>query len=960
MFQYYSLKSVCLFLFLFSYIAGCSKEDIAPAPRLEIKDTDSKINFTSTSATRYFVIDTNVEMVTASADMPWCVVAVTNESPRRLQINVSDNNSVDIREATVIVKAGDLSKILTIIQLGKNPVILLSKKSINLDFKKQQFTVTATTNVTLDVTATKDWIKVLPGKKSGLADINYTFEAELLTGAADKRQSTIVFSQQGGGVRDSIIVSQSLITNENYIPISASVFEKDRKIKITGAILNPSDKFQPNENIDKSYDGNLNTLYHSPWTGMEANFPVELEYLLDPDQATIANYLVLYPRGEGSNGRIKSATIWINTAEKPEFVQVGSVDAPNSAAPQVVSFAIPVLNPRRVKVIVTDAYSHDPGKYYVSLAEIEVYESRSTTAIENDAMWFTDNTFSSLKPGTTLHDIASIQNPFVQNLAVYMLVGKYDTDYRVQSYEPHRDVSDLARELKTSTYNQFENPTGIYFEQGEDVVVFVGNTKNEKISLRVKDFGSGGSDVSYPLRDGINILTMKGKGNGYISYYTPNYKTAGNIKVHIASGKVNGFFDLQKHNNEDGKTLLDKAVSEIMDIKGDRVQLAFSVNALKANSYNQMKDLIELYDSIVSIQQTLMGLSKYGRLPKNRMFGRVSWNGYMFADGVGAGFNENTMQTVANPANLKKNSWGPAHEFGHVNQTRPGLMWVGTTEVTNNIFSAWTQFLFTPDNLRLEHENIGGTIGGRFNAYFSSAFIRKQEWGLQSGPDAQYGADAANVWHGDHFVKLAPLWQLQLFFHVAGQNNTWHRPYFWADIFEKVRNTDEGNLSHGQLQMNFVKNVCDALKYDLTEFFIYAGFLKPVDKIFGDYTNARKTITQSMVDEVLSYAKKYPKPPTAYIHYISGNCLNAYKYKLPVSGEYNNGLNGTTSKIISHDVWKNVTVFETYDDDVLTHITMVGTGSADRKQTNVPFPEGSTRIEAVGWDGTRILVTGHR
>lgn len=960
MLHLYRFSALLFVLILLSTYSGCSKNDSAPDPMLEIKEAGNTINFASTTATRYLVIETNIEIVTASSNMTWCSVAISNESPKRLQITVDENNTIEVREATIIVKAGDLNKLVTVLQLGKKPVILLNKKTVTLDYKKQSFEVTATTNVNLEVSTSSQWLKILPGNKSGLVDINYNFESDLLGKPGENRQATILFRQPGGEIKDSVIVSQGLLTDENYNPVSASVFEKDRKLKIMSATLTPADRFQANENIEKSFDGNLNTLYHSPWAGIPANSPIELEYMLNPEESNIANYVVLYPRSEGFNGRIKTATVWISTAEKPEYTQVGTIEAPNSSVPQVVSFVTPVINPRLIKVIVTDAYSHDEGKYYVSIAEIEVYESRSTHEIEADAVWFVDNIFSALNPGTTLQNIASIQNPFVQNMAVYMLAVKYGTEYRIQHYEPYREVSDLARELKTSIYNQFENPTGIFFEQDEEIVVFVGNTNNEKISLRVRDFGSGGSDNSYPLREGLNILTMKGKGNGYISYYTPNYIVAENINVHIASGKVNGYFDVQKHTNEDGTRLLDNAVSEIMDIRGDKVQLAYTVNTLRSNSYSQMKDLIQLYDSIISMQHTIMGLTKYNRLPKNRMFGRVSWSGYMFADGIGAGFNENTMQAVANPANVINNNWGVAHEFGHVNQTRPGMMWVGTTEVTNNIFSAWTQFQFTPQNLRLEHENIDGTIGGRFNAYLNNAIIKKQEWGLQAGPDAQYGADASNVWGGDHFVKLAPLWQLQLFFHEAGQNNEWHRPYFWGEIFEKVRNTDERNLSHGQLQMNFVKNVCDAVRHDLTDFFIQTGFLSHVDKIFGDYTNARKIITKDMVDEAISYAQKYPKPPTGYIHYISGNSLNAYKLKLPVAGEYNAGISGTISKTISGNVWKNVTVFETYSENLLSHITMTGTGSNDNKQTIVPYPAGSTRIEAVGWDGNRKLVFGNR
>ena len=38
--------------------------------------------------------------------------------------------------------------------------------------------------------------------------------------------------------------------------------------------------------------------------------------------------------------------------------------------------------------------------------------------------------------------------------------------------------------------------------------------------------------------------------------------------------------------------------------------------------------------------------------------------------------------------------WGPAHEVGHCNQTRPGLKWSGLTEVSNNIMSLFIQTSF--------------------------------------------------------------------------------------------------------------------------------------------------------------------------------------------------------------------------------------------------------------------------
>ena len=119
-------------------------------------------------------------------------------------------------------------------------------------------------------------------------------------------------------------------------------------------------------------------------------------------------------------------------------------------------------------------------------------------------------------------------------------------------------------------------------------------------------------------------------------------------------------------------------------------------------------------------------------------------------------------------------------------------------------------------------------------------------------------------------------------------------------------------------------------------------------------------IDEAMIDEAITYAKKYPKPKTNYIYYISGNSVDAFKYQRQVAGQFNTGVSGTTVKQVLHSTWKNVVVFETYAGNNLVNITMAGTDSASNSLTSVPWPDGATRIEAVGFDGTRILVYGTR
>lgn len=537
----------------------------------------------------------------------------------------------------------------------------------------------------------------------------------------------------------------------------------------------------------------------------------------------------------------------------------------------------------------------------------------------------------------------------------------FHKQFRTQKYEAFPLVRSTSTWMKTGDYNQFENPTGMLFEEGEEIVLEVSRTNGIPVELRISDFSTAEwKDSVYPLKPGKNTIKTTNRGHGYLNYYTDNYKKAPDVKISFLSGgKANGYFDGARHTNEDWKKLLNGAPSVIMDIKGKYVQLAYPVKALKEQCPDDGLGLINIYDKIIDIQHQIMGLVKYDCRPKNKMFGRVIWQGFMHADGVGAAFHNDTMPSVANVKAITKESWGIAHEFGHVNQTRPGMKWVATTEVTNNIFSIWTQYLHNPDFLTIEHykmEDGSGNIveGGRFNAYLNSALITKDPWLCQKGPDRMTDYHNGN---SDHFVKLCPLWQLQLYFAAAGKGN----PDLYADIFQITRKTKDADFTHGQHQLNFMKRACDATKQDLTDFFKKVGMLVPLDKEMLDYSNGHMTITQKDCDDLVKHAAKYPKPESPVIEYITSASVDAYKNKLPVTGEFGKGVTeGKDTRTISRDVWKNVAVFETYKGDKLERIAIITTGSPDKTSTTVPYPEGATRIEAVAWDGTRTQVCGKR
>lgn len=585
--------------------------------------------------------------------------------------------------------------------------------------------------------------------------------------------------------------------------------------------------------------------------------------------------------------------------------------------------------------------------------------SVTSFAQDIDASLFSNPNLSVLKKNVTQADIDKIESPVLRESANQLLTGNYPLKERMKSYECYLSPFILSKQLKTSPYSQFENPTGIYFNKGDKAIVWVGVTKGADIELRVTNWGDEHyKDRKYLLKEGYNIINIENKGNSYISYFSDDKVSKNKIQVHILGGQVNGVFELGKDDNKRWADLLDHATSPVLDIVGKQTHLAYSVASLKREAPNEGVELIQLYDSIINIQHQIMGLVKNKRVPKNHMFGRVIWKGFMHADGTGAAFHDNTMKDIANVTKLRKNSWGVAHEFGHVNQVRPDMKWVGTTEVTNNIYSVWTQYVYNPDAPKLEREKLrdydGAKIGGRITAYMESAFVHRHPWLTQAGND-RWDRERPRDWGGDHFVKLVPLWQLQLYFAVAGNGNSWGNKDFYGDIFIKAIDAPvQQGHQDSYYQLEFIKRACDAAKLDLTDFFEQSCMLFPIDLWVDDYTCAQMTITEDDIRKVKSYASKYKKPSTPVLHYITANSVDVYRKKLPLQGISGNGFTKEEKQlIIDNGAWQNAVAFETYAGDKLTKVAFVGAGSDDVKTTIVHTPEGTTSVKAVGWDGAR-------
>ncbi len=533
-----------------------------------------------------------------------------------------------------------------------------------------------------------------------------------------------------------------------------------------------------------------------------------------------------------------------------------------------------------------------------------------------------------------------------------------ERNYRHRSFCAYKPLKELTRTLKIGSYSAYENPTGIYFAEGETITITLHDRPERPIHLIIRDFRQDAKPDIYPLVEGENKLVVKRSGLGYIDYRSSMAAAAPRIGVSIAGGVVNGVFS-RADDNATWQTLLAHAPAGILDIVGERCQIAYDIEGLRRGNPEKGREMLALYDRIVELEQKLMGWDAEGIHPGNHVLCRVMWGGYMQADGEGAAFNNKTIAGISNPDGLRKNVWGVAHELGHVNQVSPNFTWSGMMEVSNNIYSAWCNYMLYPQESRLEHEvatNMEGIPmrGGRFDCYVNNAIINRQLWLFTGGPDSGVGkVPGSNV--GDHFVSVCPLWQLQLYFHVARGNKL-----FYPNIFRAMRAQNAHRMPHGQMRVAFCRYAADSAGCNLNHFLLHTGMLGVMNRVVPDYSSHMVTVSDAMVFEAIRHGMQYPEPDSSVIYYINANNVGIYRDKLPVepSPDFRpQPPAGGGSIIFPANVWRNAVAFEVYSGNKLVRICLRGLGQKDNASTTVICPPGATSIRAVQWDGARYAVS---
>lgn len=932
------------------------------SPQLSLVNNQESIDFKSAVETRTVSVRSTVQgwRVREVTDVDW--LTVTREA-NAIKLILTENTGPDVREASIELIGEGLKTILRVRQLGATPQILLSSTVISLPVSGGPVNFIVTTNVKDFEVKLPEWITENTAR-AAMREVSHSFLAKPNQQEELRTANIEIVEKNPDAGREAVkaLVAVSQKGLSSYTAQGVDKLPKDIKLSIaSGTDTSHQDN---TSDISKAFDGNMSTIYHSRWDNSPANyFPITLT--LNLAEASDVDYMIYHPRQEGYNGHFKVVDIEYST-DGSTFQKVMTKDFKGSGIATRVVFEEPLKNVKSFRLIVKSG--HGDGKGFAAAAEIEFYK-KNPQSFDYTTL-FKDEVCSELKDNLTEQEILRAPDEFFRNLAYFMYKKKYSKEFRVAEYKAWPNPYNHLKTNKMQyAYSMIDNPTGIAVEAGEEVVVMVGDMHgHEGLALRVVDFYQNGTgdgiyaQKNYPLVRGINRIKMSAKGLVYVLYIKETIEQADKaqpIKIHIASGTVNGYYDSQDDNLKNRYTeLLSKATHQYFDIMGLKSHIVFPTEVFREVTKDG-KDLADLYDQIVHAEQELHGLVKYKRTYKNRMLLCPTYkNGaYMYATNEHTAYSPGTLKAIANPETLRNSVWGPAHEIGHIHQTPPAVLWQGMTECTVNIPSAYVQTTILGKECRLQVEKMGNHGMTRYTNAFSQII----------GQGIPHGE------HTDVFCKLVPFWQLELYFgKVLGNTPTQKedKDGFYPQLYEYARQnqaptrTEAGEYYNGRNQIEFAYIASKVSGYDLTDFFTKWGFLKPIDKIVDDYDKEPLKVTQQQIDEVKKRIAdlKLTKLDVA-LEYITDRTVEQFKTKAEV-------VKGTVTRngnVITLNNWKNVVAIVV--EDANNRVICIGDGT---KTDGSKYAEGyildlssqgqtwnsAYKVYAVSAKGEKTLVTG--
>lgn len=648
---------------------------------------------------------------------------------------------------------------------------------------------------------------------------------------------------------------------------------EDQLIQVVGGRADSENAASNSDNhpFKMSYDGDEQTYFNSKYGAV--TYPFRFTYELE--EGRTLHKIVYTPRQEYNYwGCLNEFSVEVSTADAPDsFTKIGDYtvgDGSYTITPFTITLAEDIVDAKKVRFTVTKAYQDR-----VSVAEMEFFEASKNKF--DVSSFFADGMGTTLQAGVTEKQIGQIPNKYLKETALQLLAGTYDTSYRLAEYRPYQNPAVMAGANKTNKYSLRDNPTGIYVKQYEKIPVFVGPVpEGRRISILIQDVSKGYNNFKqYELEEGYNEVEVGVGGLIYVLNHVdddiplPVFEADAaqqkviednTVMLHFSGGKVNGYFDISKNTEAEWQDILNKAEYQDIDVLGNYSHLTWKVADFK--TYNTpIKETVRNLDNLVYTEWEFIGLVKYNRMFNNRMHCCIDYetsspNATDYRTVYSNGGYENLF---TDGSVWKQRFWGPAHEVGHCNQTRPGMKWAGMIEVTNNLTALYVE------------EMLGVTSRVLTEGWYGNATDLIVTPNLNDDPadDVPHCVRYSSDLYDYVEEKLVPFWQLKRYFVDAlGMKDFYHDLYEYFRTHESP--SDQGE-NQGANQLDFVRQVCAVSGYNLLDFFKAWGFLTPVDTEVNDNgTNKQFTITQAQVDELVKEIEdKHYKTPHAELWKIT-------------------------------------------------------------------------------------------
>lgn len=285
------MKYSKFFLFIlplfFSFLFyGCSDTPSEEPPTLTVKE--KKVTFEAGQSQRSISITTNIDSWTFAVQPEandWLNVIKSGNS---LVIVVKENTEMDSRSGTIIIRADNLTETVTVEQIGQAPAIIVSSEIFTVEAEGGEIDLEITSNIEYEIIlpADADWIHQVESPTRGMVTYTFKFKVDWNTDEQE-RQTEILIKQINGDLQKQVLVIQKGQTG--YTGGDTDDIKDDIKVPVSGG---EASSFQSGSNIEKSFDGDFNTLYHSNWNNSAPDyFPITLDYFFE-NQESIDYYLL--------------------------------------------------------------------------------------------------------------------------------------------------------------------------------------------------------------------------------------------------------------------------------------------------------------------------------------------------------------------------------------------------------------------------------------------------------------------------------------------------------------------------------------------------------------------------------------------------------------------------------------------------------------------------------------------